>query len=68
MRMHIINYGLKLRSITEANIQQGFVDILGNDVIKPLVSLKASQGPLVRADSLTIGLSGRKRKIRQGTE
>ena len=66
--MHILNYGLELRSIAEANIQQAFVDILDNDVIKPLVSLKASQVLLVRVDNLTIGLSGRKRKIRQGSE
>ena len=43
MRLHILNYSLELRSIVEANIQQAFVDILDNDVIDPLVSLKVSQ-------------------------
>lgn len=50
--MHILNYGLELRSIAEANIQQAFVDILDNDVINPLVSLKASQGLFVHVDNL----------------
>ena len=59
--MHILNYDVELRSIAESNIQQAFVDILDNEVIKPLASLKASRGLLVRANNLIIGLSGRKR-------
>jgi hypothetical protein len=66
MRLHILNYGLELRSIAEANIQQAFVDVLDNDVINPLVSLKASQGLFVYVDNLRmIGPSGRKREIRR---
>jgi hypothetical protein len=66
MQLHILNYDVELRSNAEANIQQAFVDILDNDVIKPLVSSKASWGLLVRADNLIMGPSGRKRKMRQG--
>ena len=64
--MHILDYNVEPRSTAEANIQQAFLDILDKDVIKPLVSLKASRGLFVRANNLIIGPSGRKRKIRQG--
>jgi hypothetical protein len=66
MRLHILNYDLELRSIAEANVQQAFVDILDNDVINPLVSLKVSQGVFVHVDNLImIGPSGRKREIKR---
>jgi hypothetical protein len=58
-------------STTEADTdtQQAFVDILDNDVIKPLEMLKASS-PFVSAESsiLTIGSLKRKQKIRQGSK
>jgi len=37
-------------AVAEANTQQAFVDILDNDVIKPLANLKASQELLVWAE------------------
>jgi len=54
-------------TIAEVNTQQAFVDVLDNDVIKPLAMLKASQELLVWAEILVLilGSSGRKRKIRQ---
>ena len=67
MHLHILNYGLELRSIGEANIQQAFVDILDNDVINPLVSLKASQGLFVHGQPYN-GAIGRKREIRRESE
>jgi hypothetical protein len=36
----------------DANTQQAFVDILGNDVIKPLEVLKVSEAPSVSAEAL----------------
>ncbi len=42
MRLHILNCGLEPTAVAEANTQQAFVDILDNDVIKPLTTLKAS--------------------------
>jgi len=49
MRLHILNYGLEPTVIAEANTQQAFVDILDNDVIKPLSAFKVSQEHLVRS-------------------
>ena len=41
-RFHIVKCGLGQTAFTEAHTQQAFVDILDNDVIKPLTMLKAS--------------------------
>jgi hypothetical protein len=61
MHLHILNCGLEPIAIAEANNQQAFVDILDNDVIKPLTRQKVSQEHLVRAgiSVLRIGRSGR---------
>ena len=47
MGFHILNCGPEPIAVAEANIQQAFVDILNNEVIRPLVSLEVSQGLLV---------------------
>ena len=65
MRLYILNYSLELRSIVEADIQQTFVDILDNDVINPLVSLKVSQDLFIQVEDPIIGPSDRKREIGQ---
>jgi hypothetical protein len=41
--LHILRCGLEPTRVVEANTQQAFVDILDNDVIKPLRTLKVSQ-------------------------
>jgi hypothetical protein len=46
---HILDRVLGPISFSEANTQQAFVDILDNDVIKPLKSLKVGQAWFVRA-------------------
>ena len=43
MRLHSLGRVLELTGVPEANTQQAFVDILDNDVIKPLETLKVSQ-------------------------
>lgn len=43
MRLHSLDRVLELTGVPEANTQQAFVDILDNDVIKPLETLKVSQ-------------------------
>ena len=40
---YMLTCGLELTSITEANTQQAFMDILGKDVIEPLTNLKVGQ-------------------------
>ncbi len=67
MRLHILDCGLGPTAIAEANTQQAFVDILDDDVIKPLSALKVSQEHLIREGIpvLIIGRCGRKRKMRQ---
>ena len=42
MRLHILNSDLGLTGFAEVNTQQAFVDVLDNDVIKPLTALKVS--------------------------
>ena len=42
MNLRILNCGLVLTAVAEAKAQQAFVDILDNDVIKPLGTLKVS--------------------------
>ena len=41
--LHILDRVLEPISVSEASTQQAFVDILDNDVIKPLKSLKVGQ-------------------------
>ncbi len=67
MRLHVLNCGLEPTAVAEANTQQAFVDILDNDVIKPLSVLKVSQEHFIRAGIpvLIIGRSGRNRKMKQ---
>ncbi|KAH9017672.1 hypothetical protein EDB85DRAFT_2015103, partial [Lactarius pseudohatsudake] len=48
MHLHTLNCGLRLTAVAEASTQQAFVDIVDNDVIKPLRTLKVSQKHLVR--------------------
>ena len=48
MNLHILNCGLGSIAAAEANTQQAFVDILDNDVIRPLTTFKASQERLAR--------------------
>ena len=43
MRLHILHCGLEPTGVAEANTQQAFVDILDEDVIKPLVAFKVSE-------------------------
>jgi hypothetical protein len=43
MYLYILHCGLEFTCIAEANTQQTFVDILDNDVIKPLRTFKVSQ-------------------------
>ncbi|KAH9030232.1 hypothetical protein EDB83DRAFT_2554982 [Lactarius deliciosus] len=43
MHLHTLNFGLWLTTIAEASTQQAFVDILDNDVIKPLRTLKETK-------------------------
>ena len=49
---YIPSCGLRLAAIAEANTQsqQAFLDVLDNDVIKPLATLKASQEVFIWAD------------------
>ena len=47
--MHILKCGQEPTAVAEANTKQAFVDILDNDVIKPLTTWKVSQEDLVRA-------------------
>ena len=42
--MHILNCGLEPTAVAEANTQQAFVDILDNDVIKPLKNVEGKLG------------------------
>ena len=42
MRLHILDRVLERPGVAEANTQQTFVDILDNDVIKPLKTLMVS--------------------------
>jgi hypothetical protein len=46
-RSHVLICELVLTGVAEANTQQAFVDILDNDVIKPLQILKVSEKDLV---------------------
>ncbi|KAH9016198.1 hypothetical protein EDB84DRAFT_1443214 [Lactarius hengduanensis] len=46
MHLHTLNCGLWLAAVAEASTQQAFVDILDNDVIKPLRTLKLQQAYL----------------------
>jgi hypothetical protein len=43
MRLHILNCGRELTAIAEAKVQQEFVDILDNGIIKPLATFKVSE-------------------------
>ena len=45
--IRFLHFYLGFTADTEANAQQAFVDILDNDVIQPLVVLKASEEPFV---------------------
>ena len=54
MRLYILNGDLEPTGFTEVDIQQDFVDVLDNDVIKPLMKLKVGQGHLFRAGVLTV--------------
>ena len=65
--LYIPSCGLRLTGIAEANTQQAFLDVLDNDVIKPLATLKASQEVFIWADDpvLIMRQSGRNRKMRQ---
>ena len=47
MPFHILNRVLELIAVAEASAQQTFVDVLDNDVIKPLRTLKISQEGMV---------------------
>ncbi len=46
--MHILNCDLEPTAVAEARTKQAFVDILDNDVIRPLTTLKVSQEDPVR--------------------
>jgi hypothetical protein len=48
-QLHILDRALEPISVSEASTQQAFVDILDNDVIKPLKLLKVSQSWFGRA-------------------
>jgi len=48
MHLHILNCGPEPTAVAAANTQQAFLDILDNNVIKPLGTLKASQELLGR--------------------
>jgi len=67
MRSYILYCGLEPTAVAVANTQQAFVDVLDNDVIKPLATLKVSQEHLVQAGVpvLIIGPSRRNRKVGQ---
>jgi hypothetical protein len=67
MCLHGLSFSLRPTDTAEANTQQAFVDILDNDVIKPLVTFKVSEYDLVWAEIsvLIIGRSDRKLKMRQ---
>jgi hypothetical protein len=39
-RLHILKCGREPTAVAEANTKQAFVDILDNDVIEPLTTLK----------------------------
>ena len=54
MRLYILNGDLEPTGFTEVDTQQAFVDILENDVIKPLMKMKVGQGDLFRAGVLTV--------------
>ena len=43
MHLYILNCSLEHTAVTEANIQQAFVNILDDGVINPLRTLKVSQ-------------------------
>ena len=43
MRLHILDSVLEPTGVAEANTQQAFVDVLDNDVIQLLQTLKVSQ-------------------------
>ena len=49
MRFTSQTVSLEPTAIAEASTQQTFIDILDNDVIKPLRKLKVSQDGLVQA-------------------
>ena len=68
--LHFLHFHSRLTTEAEANAQQAFVDILDNDVIKPLVLLKASEEPFILAEItlLTTGSPNRKRKTGKGSE
>jgi len=66
--LHILNRGSEPTAVAEANTQQAFVDILDDDVIKPLAMLKASHRKLLGSAEIPVLItasSERKRKIRQ---
>ena len=48
--LQFLHFHSRLTTEAEANAQQAFVDILDNDVIKPLVLLKASEEPFILAE------------------
>ena len=48
MHLHILDRVLEPTGVAEANTQQAFVDILDNDVIKPLKTLKVSHAWFTR--------------------
>ena len=49
MRLHTLNGDLEPTGLTEVNTRKAFVNILENDVIKPLTRLKVGQEDLVLA-------------------
>ena len=67
MPLFILNCSLEPKAATEANIQQAFVNILDDDVINPLRTLKVSQEHFIQEGipALIIGRSGRKRMMRR---
>ena len=50
MHFYVLNYVLEPTAVVEASTQQGFIDILDDDVIKPLRAMKVSQHCLVQAE------------------
>ena len=49
MKLRILNGNMELKGFTEVDTKQAFVNILDDDVIKPLTRLKVGQEYLVRA-------------------
>ena len=41
-RLHALNFDLEPTAVAEANTQQAFLDMLENDVIRPITTFKVS--------------------------